>query len=195
MLDAMAPELPLAQRAALANRWLFAPLLLRALESTPATNALVRTTMAPTMIAGGIKENVLPRDASVTLNFRILPGDTSEKIITHVRATIDDPEIVIDRVGDSNDPLPLASIDAPGYVALRSATEAIYPDAVIAPALVIAGTDTLHYAALAGNSYRFEPLRLAASDLERIHGVDERVAVRDYIDMIRFYVAVMRTAQ
>ena len=111
------------------------------------------------------------------------------------RAAVDDPEIEIDRVGDGNDPLQVASISAPGYAALRSAAEAIYPDAAIAPALVIAGTDTLHYADLAPNSYRFEPLRLAASDLERIHGVDERVAVRDYIDMIRFYVAVMRTAQ
>jgi carboxypeptidase PM20D1 len=195
MLDALAPEMPLTRRALLANRWLFAPLLLRALESTPATNALVRTTMAPTMIAGGIKENVLPRAASVTLNFRILPGDTSESVIAHVRATIDDPEITIDRVGDSIDPAPAASINGPGYAALRSAVEVIYPDAAIVPGLTVAGTDTPHYVGLAANNYRFEPLRLAASDLERIHGVDERVAVRDYVDMIRFYIAVMRTAK
>ena len=194
MLDALAPEMPFARRMVFANRWLFGPLLIRVLELTSASNALIRTTMVPTVIEGGIKDNVLPRTASVTINVRILPGDTIESVITHVRQAIDEFDIGIERVGAGNDPLSISSVDAPGFAVLRSAVEQVYPDAVVAPTLVIAGTDTVHYASLAENSYRFQPLRLEATDLERIHGVDERVKVSDLANMIRFYVSVMRTS-
>jgi carboxypeptidase PM20D1 len=192
MLDALAPEMPFLQRAIVSNRWLFAPLLLKIMEGAPPTNALIRTTIAPTMIEGGIGENLLPSDATVTVNVRIRPGDTSDDVIAHVRAAIDDPEIDIERVGESNEPLPISSIDARGYAILQSAAAAIYPDTVIAPTLVIGGTDTLHYSALAENSYRFTPLRLGASDLKRVHGINERIAADDYVHMVRFYAQVMQ---
>jgi carboxypeptidase PM20D1 len=194
MLDALAPKMPFVQRAIFANRWLFAPLLVKALENEPATNALIRTTTAVTMIEGGVKENVLPREAAVTLNFRIRPGDTIEGLVAHVREAVNDPDIRIEKVGENNDPLRVSSTKTNAFEALRGGIEAVYPDAVIAPALVIAGTDTPHYAPLAQNSYRFEPVRLDASDLERIHGVNERIAVTDFIAMIRFYAIVMRSA-
>ena len=137
------------QRVVLSNQWLLGPLLLDRLVHAPATNALVRTTTAATMIAGGIKENVLPGEATAVINFRILPGDT------------------------------IASV---------------FPDAAIAPTLVLPGTDSKHYLALAENSYRFLPLRLRAEDLARIHGANERVAIADYRDIIRFYVELLRNA-
>jgi carboxypeptidase PM20D1 len=194
MFDALAPKMPFMQRAIFANRWLFAPLLVKALENEPATNALIRTTTAVTMIEGGVKENVLPREAAVTLNFRIRPGDTIEGLVTHVHEAINDPDIRIEKIGENNDPLPVSSTRTSAFAALRAGIEAVYPDAVIAPALVIAGTDTPHYAPLAQNSYRFEPVRLDASDIERIHGVNERIAVKDFIAMVRFYAIVMRSA-
>jgi carboxypeptidase PM20D1 len=192
MLDALAPEVPYWQRVAFANRWLFAPLLRNALEASPATNALIRTTVAPTVVRGGVKDNVLPQSAEAMVNFRIRPGDTIESVTAHARAVIDDSGVTINSVGTSNDPLPLSSTDSDAYHALRSAAESIYPDAVVVPTLVIAGTDTHHYSAIAQNSYRFEPVRLEAADLDRIHGTDERIAVKDFVDMIRFYAALMR---
>ena len=68
----------------------------------------------------------------------------------------------------------------------------VYPDAVEAPALVVAGTDTQYYACLAENCYRLEPLRAKSEDLDRIHGVDERIATKDLADMVRFYSRLMR---
>ena len=51
------------------------------LEQQPSTNAMVRTTTAVTMINGGIKANVLPREATARVNFRLLPGDESAEVI------------------------------------------------------------------------------------------------------------------
>jgi len=57
----------------------------------------------------------------------------------------------------------------------------------VAPGLVIAATDSRHFGALTDHVYRFAPLRLRPGDPDRIHGIDERIAVDDYAQMIRFY--------
>ena len=64
---------------------LFGPLIRAQLEQDPSTNAMVRTTTAVTMIDGGVKANVLPREASARVNFRLLPGDESAEVIEYVR--------------------------------------------------------------------------------------------------------------
>jgi carboxypeptidase PM20D1 len=135
---------------------------------------------------------VLPQSAEALVNFRIRPGDTTQSVVAHARAAIDDPGVVLTTIGASNDPLPISSINGRAWEAITSAAEGVYPDAVVVPTLVIAGTDSHYYAAISENSYRFEPVRLAAADLDRIHGNNERIAVRDFLDMIRFYTAIMR---
>ncbi|HET9445935.1 MAG TPA: M20/M25/M40 family metallo-hydrolase, partial [Steroidobacteraceae bacterium] len=85
MLDAIAPHTPPVTRAAIANSWLFAPLLLRELSATPQGAALLHTTIAPTMLQGSPKQNVLPSVATATINLRILPGDRIADVIAHVR--------------------------------------------------------------------------------------------------------------
>jgi carboxypeptidase PM20D1 len=62
----------------------------------------------------------------------------------------------------------------------------------MAPALVVAGTDTQNYASLADNSYRLEPLHATSEDLDRIHGVDKRIAKKDLGDMVRLNARPMR---
>jgi carboxypeptidase PM20D1 len=61
------------------------------------------------------------------------------------------------------------------------------PDAVVAPYLVLGGTDARHYHALSQHVYRFIPIRMTSDDLDRVHGTDERIAVADYLAAIRFY--------
>ena len=62
----------------------------------------------------------------------------------------------------------------------------IYPGTVVAPGLSMAATDSHHYAPIASDIYRFLPLRLTAEDLKRIHGVDERIGIKTYADLIGF---------
>jgi carboxypeptidase PM20D1 len=188
MFDAVGPHMPFAQRLVFANRWLFTPLIERQLAASPTSNALIRTTTAVTMIDGGVKENVLPSSARAVFNFRILPGDTSEGVIEHVRATIDDPRVQIARYGDTvSEPSAVSSTDAAGYRWIEQTIRQVFPDALVAPGQVVGATDARHYAALSTNVYRFLPQRLRSADVERIHGVNERIAVADYAYGVRFY--------
>ncbi len=188
MFDAVGPHMPFAQRLVFANRWLFTPLIERQLAASPTSNALIRTTTAVTMIDGGVEENVLPSSARAVFNFRILPGDTSEGVIEHVRATIDDPRVQIARYGDTvSEPSAVSSTDAAGYRWIEQTIRQVFPDALVAPGQVVGATDARHYAALSTNVYRFLPQRLRSADVERIHGVNERIAVADYAYGVRFY--------
>jgi len=76
MLEFLGPEMAWAKRLAIANLWLFDPLVRKQLAASPLTNAAIRTTLAPTLFHAGVKENVLPTQASAVVNLRILPGDT-----------------------------------------------------------------------------------------------------------------------
>ena len=63
------------------------------MSTQPPLDAMLRTTTAVTIVEGGVKENVLPSRASAVVNFRILPGDTIDDVVEHVRRTIDDERI------------------------------------------------------------------------------------------------------
>ena len=76
MFDTLAPEMSGFNRVVLSNLWLFKPLLLRELEKSGPTEAMVRTTTALTIFNAGDKDNVLPGNAAATVNFRLIPGDT-----------------------------------------------------------------------------------------------------------------------
>jgi carboxypeptidase PM20D1 len=65
------------------------------------------------------------------------------------------------------------------------------PDAPVAPGLVLAGTDSRHYAAVAENVYRFQPILLTSEDLERPHGLNERLSIANLDRMVRFYIGLM----
>jgi carboxypeptidase PM20D1 len=193
MFRALAPHMGHLQRLALANRWLFGPVLTRMLSGSPATNALIRTTSAPTLIEGGTRENALPQRARAVVNLRLLPGETVASTIESVRAALADPGIAIEELKDSTlEPSAVSSAKDPAYAALAASIRETYPDAIVAPSLVLGGTDSAHYAPLARQTYRFLPARIGPKDLDRFHGNDERIAVKDYADAMRFYAAYLQ---
>lgn len=191
LFEYLGPEMTLPQRAIFANLWLFEPLVERRLAQQPGANALIRTTTAVTLLRAGVKANVLPGEARATLNFRVRPGETTEDVIDHVYTVIDDPRVRL-QVVEARDPSPISSIDSPAFRALHRSVRQVFPDLVVAPSLVLGGTDGRHYQPIARDVYRFLPIVLGPEDLTRIHGVDERIAVRSYADVIRFYLQLIR---
>jgi carboxypeptidase PM20D1 len=176
------------------NLWLFSPVLKRGLTDAPSSNALIRTTTAVTMIEAGTKENILPTEATVTVNHRLLPGDTVETVERHVRRTIRNDAIEVRQEGWANEPSPVSPLDSFGMRAIVRTIREVYPDAAVAPNLVLGGTDSRHFADLAGGVYRFGPVRFRRDDLARVHGKDERIAIEEYLTGIRFFMRMLETA-
>jgi carboxypeptidase PM20D1 len=187
MFDTLAPEMSGMNRVVLSNLWLFKPLLLREFEKSGPTEATVRTTTALTIFNAGDKDNVLPGNAQATVNFRLLPGDTQASVTDHVRTIIDNEKISIAPFPGNTDPPPVTGTAGRSYAALNRTIREVFPDVVVAPGLMVAATDSRHYAEIADNIFRFSPVRANSEDLKRFHGTNERLSIEGYADMIRFY--------
>jgi carboxypeptidase PM20D1 len=192
MMRALAPELSFTNRMALANEWLFAPLLRQRLSGNAAAQALLGTTVAPTVIQGGSRPNVLPGEATAMINFRIHPRDNSADLLQRARRAVADLEgVTVDWAEPPREASAVSSTTSASYALIAAMSRQMLPDAPVAPGLVLAGTDSRHYANVAENVYRFQPILLTAEDLERPHGLNECLTVANLERMIRFYVGLM----
>src|SRR5947199_126270 len=142
MFDTLAPEMSGFNRVVLSNLWLFRPLLLREFEKSGPTEAMVRTTTALTIFNAGDKDNVLPGNAEATVNFRLIPGDTQEIVIDHVRGTIANDRISIKPFAGNTNPPPVTPTASPSFQMLNRTIREIYPDVIVAPGLMVAATDS-----------------------------------------------------
>ncbi len=189
------PEMSFGQRLVFANQWLFGPVIKRILSGSSAGDATQRTTTAPTIIKAGQKDNVLPIDATATINFRILPGETPESVTQRVKEVIDDERISIKTYGSATSPSPLSDPEAAPFKQLHKTIRSVFPEAIVAPYLVLGATDARYYRNICPNIYRFMPMRMTEETLKMPHGTNERIAVSDYGNMVKFYVTLIRNSQ
>lgn len=191
MFDVLGPEMGGFSRVALTNLWLFGPLVQRQLEGGASTNAMLRTTTALTMLQAGNKDNVLPGRAEATVNFRILPGDTKEGVLQHMRNQVSQAapqdRFELFALPGAVEASKVAPTDSAQYRALQQTIREVFPDALVAPGLMVAGTDSIHYGAISDHVFKFSPIRANAEDLKRFHGTNERLSVQNYAEAIRFY--------
>lgn len=191
MFETLAPEMSGFQRVALSNLWLFGPLVQAQLEQAASTNAMVRTTTAITIVRAGNRENVIPGEAEATVNFRIMPGETRQTVLDHVRSKAGE-RFELYSVGGSADPTPVASTRSASYQLVARTVRSLFPGTVVAPALYIAGSDSRHFVPIADHIYRFSPVRARQEDLPRLHGTNERIAVANLGELVRFYHQLLR---
>ena len=195
-LEYLGPELPFLSRLVMTNLWLFAPLVQRMLLADSAAAAMIRTTTAPTIIQGGVKENVLPARVRAVVNFRIRPGDTIDGVLAHVRDAVADPRVKIRVLKElaMGEPPPPSPTDSLAFRLLQTTIAQVFPDAVFAPTITPGGTDAHHYHAITSNLLRFVPIRQGPSDFARWHGTDERLAVKSFGTAVEFYAQYIRNA-
>jgi carboxypeptidase PM20D1 len=187
MFETVAPEMDGVNRVLLSNLWLFGPVVRRELEKGVSTNAMLRTTTALTIVHAGNKDNVLPGTVEAAVNFRLLPGDTQAGVIEHVKKAIANEEIRLTPFPGNAEPSRASPTDAPSYRLLNRTVREVFPGTVVAPGLMIGGTDSRHFEAISENVYRFSPVRALPEDLPRFHGTNERIAVKNYAELIAFY--------
>lgn len=191
MFETLAPEMGGFQRVALSNLWLFGPVVQRQLENAGSTNAMIRTTTALTIVQAGNKDNVIPGQAEAVVNFRIMPGETRETVLAHVRARLGEG-FEAQALPGSKDPTGVSPTQAPSYQLVHRTMRSLFPDVVVTPALYVAGSDSHHFTGLTDNIYRFSPVRVTPQDLPRLHGTDERISVANLGELVRFYHQLLR---
>jgi acetylornithine deacetylase/succinyl-diaminopimelate desuccinylase-like protein len=165
----------------------------------PLVSALIHTTFTNTIVDGGIRSNVIPGGAEATVNMRLLPGVSGEQAVRELRRTIDDPKVKI-AVGTGDESsadvyrsvrerqrIAASSTKTDLYAALAREIRRQHRGAVVTPALYEAATDAGPWRERGIPVYGIRPYRAAATDLQNMHGIDERVSVtglNDGTDMV-----------
>ena len=193
-LNFLGPEMPFDKKMAMSNMWLFGPLVERTLSAKPSGDALLRTTIAPTMIEGGVSENVLPTQATAKLNLRLLPGDSIESSLDHLRRSINDHRVSLKPLNKPREASPVSNIDSEAFRILQTTIHQVLPDVVVAPFVLVGSTDTVHYSDLSEHIFRFIPTRLSERDTQRFHGINERISKDSYLEIISFFHQYIKNA-
>lgn len=187
MFETLAPEMSGFSRVALSNLWLFGPVVKKQLEAAASTNAMLRTTTALTIVNAGNKENVLPGRADATVNFRLLPGDSVVAVTEHVKSTVAQPGLKLKVLPGAAEPSKVAPIDSASYKLIERTVRELFPGTIVAPGLMIGGTDSQHFGVVSDHIYKFSPVRAKPEDLPRFHGTNERITSANLVELIRFY--------
>lgn len=145
--------------------------------------ASLRMTIAPTIIHGGIKENIIPSECEAVFDCRVLPGQTPTEAMDEIKGLMPDADLekLEFETIQANEPSE-SPANTPLYEQIVKVMKEFEPNCSIAPILLTGGTDSRFFRKIRSICYGFQPLR---SDmpygeiLKSIHGIDERISIEN----------------
>jgi carboxypeptidase PM20D1 len=159
-------------------------MLVSQLEKTKETNAMIHTTIVPTIVKAGIKDNVIPSSAKATLNSRILPGQSSDEVVDYVIKTINDDRVVVKKQTISlMEPSATTSTDHPSFKKVEGVVYKTVPNVIVSPFLMLGASDSRYFRSFSEAVLNFS----AVADVKGFHNINERIGVADLNRMIYFY--------
>jgi carboxypeptidase PM20D1 len=168
------------------------PLVSGTLAKNPTLNALIRTTITFTKLSGGQALNVIPQEVSAYANIRILPGDTVDDAVEHIKRVNQGIDFKIELLKRDETP-PVSPIDTEAFGIITSIINNIFPEALVVPYLMAGGTDSSKFYSVCNNIYRFSAVILTNEDKDSVHSVNEKITVENFKSMIRFYIELIET--
>jgi carboxypeptidase PM20D1 len=187
----LAPHMKFLPRLVLSNRDILSPILKFALaKAHPVSAALVKTTFAPTMAKGSDAANVLPPYAEAIINCRIISGETSERVLKHIRKRAG-RNIAAEPAHPPKEASPISPTDTMAYERLEHTIKSVFPDTKVAPYLFIAATDSRYFYPVCKNVYRFTPFYFTEEDQKRVHAVNERCSIDALETAVEFFIRLI----
>ena len=148
----------------------------KALALVPMFDAVIRNGISPTMLEGGVRANVIPAEASATLNVRTLPGQSIDRVVARLRRAIGDRAVTVSVVSRGSDSPP-SDFRSPMFTAIARSLRALDPGLTVVPYLSTGATDSAPLRRMGIKAYGLLPFPLAETDEGRMHAADERVPV------------------
>jgi carboxypeptidase PM20D1 len=183
-IEILGPEMPFTQKMAFANLWLFRPVVNNIYESSPGGNAMIRTTLVPTILKAGVKDNVVPTVASATVNIRLLPGDSSAEVMSRLKEIIADERVKLTiHSAFLAEPSSVTSSESFAYKKVDKMIRKTFDGLVATPFLMIGGTDSRHFGEVSKGIVKFSPM----VDPIGFHGIDERVSLESFRTSLWFF--------
>jgi acetylornithine deacetylase/succinyl-diaminopimelate desuccinylase-like protein len=143
-------------------------------------NAILRDTVSLNVLKGGVKVNVIPGRSEAEIDCRLLPDTDGDEFMRWLAERIADDRVKIEIIQESP-PSGVAPLDSPFYRAVANAIGRHVPEARVFPLLVPGATDGRYFRERGYAAYGFGPVVLDRADLDRVHGIDERISIDNLI--------------
>ena len=187
LMQRLAPHAPAPLKPLMANAARLRPVLTRALVAAgPESAAMTRTTAAVTTLSGSPALNVVASTAKAGVNVRIMVGDTVASVLAHVRSVVKDQEVQV-KVLEAGEPSPVSPTDDDAFRLIESTIAEAFPDAVPAPYVMMAATDSRFFTAICPRVYRYTPFRMTRAQRQAIHSYDEHIGVEAFAEGVLWY--------
>lgn len=168
------------------NIWLLKPIILKIMTKIPPAASLIRTCTAVTMASGSPQFNVLPQKATITVNFRTMPGVTIPDVEEHIRKSVRNKNIDIKFLVGKEASM-VSPTDSRAFKAIKELCEGADEKNLVAPFLVMGGTDAYNYELVCENIYRFAPFVVDTKLLLCTHGTNERLPISAVEGALTFF--------
>jgi len=153
------------------------------LEANPLFNALLRNTVVPTILKSGEKINVIPSEATIYFDARLLPQENKEKFFTRIKKLCDKDTEIIRLDGNTVDPKP-SSYNTEYFKGIKEIIQRSMGDIPVLPCLLTGASDLRYFRNLNIPSYGFFPAVFNKEEILKMHGKNERISVENYINAI-----------
>ena len=192
MFRRLAPNMGFGLKTVLTNLWLFRPLLLKVLPGINASaGAMTQTTLAFTTAKGSDGLNVLPQEAFVTGNMRLIqhqPGPESLAAVAKIAAKYGvETEVIY-----QDAPCPVVAYDSKQFRLMEEVAAEIYPGVQVTPYVMTGGTDAKFYKEICPNCIRFAPLFIDKQQYASVHALNENIHQGALPHGVDFYKQVIR---
>ena len=187
MFRQMAPAFSGPLKFLLGNLWLTQPLVMAAMPMvSPFGEALMATTCCFTMMKGSDAANVIPKEPYLIANLRTSVHQNCEESLAVLKKYGEKYDLEFE-VLLSRDASPVSDIHSAAYGFVEKTIRAHFPDAGVAPYLIMGGTDCRHFHALTDTALRFCPVRMTNEQNASCHAVDENVTISALAEGVRFF--------
>lgn len=174
-------------RVIMCNMPLLKPIVKFVLKTIPESASMVRTIQSISMCEGSPAPNVLPQRPNITINFRPLPGDSIDDVEKHIRKAVRYKDVEIERLY-SKEATKFSPTDSRAFDAIRRVTEGLHPnEVVVAPYLVMGGTDSYRYGEICDNILRYAPFNVSIELFLTTHATNERCPISTLKESVIFF--------
>jgi len=160
-------------------------------NQSPAWNAMLHDTVAPTMLRAGIRPNVIPSEARAVVNVRLLPGNQLAPFVAKLQQLVSDPAITFEPELPLSETAPSSSLTSDFYNTITSVTAKSYPGAPVVPLMSTYFTDSAQLRLRNVQAYGLIPFALSDDDLSRFHADNERIPLDSFHKGVEFLFAIV----
>jgi acetylornithine deacetylase/succinyl-diaminopimelate desuccinylase-like protein len=145
----------------------------------------LKMTITPTIIRGGVKENIIPSQCETVFDCRILPGQESAQAIGLIKALLSevDSEKLLFESLQVQEPSE-SKAETPLYTTITAVLREFEPNCGVTPMLTTGGTDSRFFRRKGSVCYGFQPMYPEVSSgkvVKREHGIDERISIENLV--------------